>query len=104
MIVLVGVVAIVGGCSRSASNGQKPKPVDEVDEKPAPETVGTAAHEPGAERVATSDEDRAVLTSLEAKIRERDPSTDVVTEETVERYGQKLTQYRMGSRSFRAAR
>jgi len=97
-IVLLGVVAIVGACSRSASNSQRPKSTDQKS------VAGTAASasEPGPEHVATSEEERAILTSFEAKIRERDPGIDVVAEETVERGGQNLTQYRMGSPSFKA--
>ena len=43
----------------------------------------------------TSDEAHAALGTLEAELRARDPRVAVVTEETVERDGQTLTQYRI---------
>lgn len=83
-VVVVVVAAIVAGCSRSPPNPQAAEP--------------TPVHE---STVATSEEGRAALDSLEAEIRERDSSVTVVTEETVERDGQTLTQYRFAAPSDR---
>jgi hypothetical protein len=83
-VVVVLVVLVVAGCSRSASNRQAPEPA------PAPTHV-QARESP----VATSDEAHVALGSLEAEFRARGSRMAVVTEETVERHGQSLTQYRI---------
>jgi hypothetical protein len=78
--VVLLVAAVVAGCARSAPNRRAPAPV-------------SARESPGA----TSDQARTALASLEAELRERDSSMTVVTEETVERDGQTLTQYRIAA-------
>ena len=83
-VVVVVVAVVVAGCSRSAPDRQAAAPVP-VHEGPVP----------------TSKEARAALGSLEAELRARDSSVAVVTEETVERHGQTLTQYRFAAPSGR---
>jgi hypothetical protein len=85
---VVLVVAVVAGCSRSTSNRQAPEP------PPAPAPTRVQARE-SPSPVATSDEAHAALGSLEAEFRARGSRMAVVTEETVERHGQSLTQYRI---------
>jgi len=79
-ILAVMIVTSVAACSSGASTRPAPSPAQ----------AQASAHETP---VATSDEARAALDTLEADLRERDPSMAVVTEETMERDGQTLTQY-----------
>ena len=97
VVVVVGAVSVVAGCSRSAPPRQAAEPVPD----PSHDGSGATATATATSATPTSTEARAALVALEAKIRERDSSIPVVTEETVERYGQTLLQYRISAPSTR---
>jgi hypothetical protein len=86
VVVVIVAVAVVAACSRSASSTQAPT----SEPKPEPESS-----------VVTKEDERAAVATLEAELRASDPSIAVVAEETVERDGQILPQYRITTPSTR---
>jgi len=82
VVVVIVAAAVVAACSRSASSKQTPTPEP------------TAAPESS---VVTKEDERAAVATLEAELRARDPSMSIIAEETVERDGQTLPQYRINT-------
>jgi hypothetical protein len=86
VVVVIVAVAVVAACSRSASSTQAPT----SEPRSEPESS-----------VVTKEDEGAAVARLEAELRALDPSIAVVAEETVERDGQMLPQYRITTPSTR---